>query len=118
MEELANMGTTEIFGAAGGLSIVLIAVLNALKKAGMPKRFTPLVAVLLGATLGVVASLIGAVPSLEAWQAAIAGIGVGGTSTVLYSVHREIRKSNSPDDTGFRGDAEDTKPDVPDVPKE
>jgi len=89
------MDITNIFGAAGGAAILLTGLLAALRKAGVPTRFIPLIGLTLGAILGIVVSSTGLVPDLALWQAIVSGVAVAGTSGgVVYAVPKELFKES------------------------
>ncbi|RLE41018.1 hypothetical protein DRJ16_06760 [Candidatus Woesearchaeota archaeon] len=77
----------DVFGAGGIVAVVIPFIVQLIKKAGLPKRFAPLVALLIGAACGAGSQMLGLV-DMSMIQAVLAGIAVGGTSTGLYDLSK------------------------------
>lgn len=82
----------DIFGTAGIAAAVIPVIVNQLKKLSfIGTKLAPVVAFVVGAILGLVADLIGMTPDLSLLQSILAGIAIGGTSTGLYDLQKQLR---------------------------
>jgi hypothetical protein len=82
---------TDIFGLAGGLAMIIPFVIGALKKyANLSTSICPVVAFALGVVGGVAVHFLHLAPGLSLWQTVAAGIAVGGTSTGLYDIKKQL----------------------------
>ena len=81
----------DIFGTAGILAVVIPVIVNFLKKIPViGDTWAPAVAFILGALFGIAAFYLKMTASLTLWQAILAGIAVGGTSTGLYDLQKQV----------------------------
>ena len=75
----------------GGISVGVRIVVSALKLAGLPKRYAPLTAVILGA----IAGGLGGQATGADWYVSVAlGILAGGAAVGLYEIGRQATKQH------------------------
>ena len=80
--------------ASSVLAFAIPFIIGLLKKfAKLSTKVAPIVAFALGAVLGVVAHLVGLVPDLSLIQTIVLGVAIGGTSTGLYDVKKQLTKT-------------------------
>ena len=75
-------GTSELILASTAGSVVIVPLVAALKKAGVPSKFAPLAAILTGLVVGVVYALT--TGSIALWEGIVAGILSGATASGIY----------------------------------
>jgi hypothetical protein len=75
-------GTSELIIASTAGSVVIVPIVAALKKAGVPSKFAPLASVLVGLAAGLVYALT--TGNLPLWEGIVAGILSGATASGLY----------------------------------
>lgn len=82
----------DIFGISGIAALIIPLLIQQIKKLKIVgSKNAPLVALLLGIIFGIIAKVNGLTGEMTMIQAVIAGIGVGGASTGLYSLtHKTI----------------------------
>lgn len=81
----------DVFGVGGALALGIPFAIGALKKyAKLGTGWCPIVAFLLGAVGGILAHLLKMDGAMTAFQATLAGIAIGGTSTGLYDLKKQI----------------------------
>ena len=73
----------------GGITVGVRILVSALKQAGLPKRFAPLTAVVLGAIAG---SVGGNVTGADWYADLVLGILAGGAAVGLYEIGRQATK--------------------------
>ena len=73
----------------GGITVGVRILVSALKQAGLPKRFAPLTAVLLGAVAG---SMGGYLNGTDWYTSLALGILAGGAAVGLYEIGRQATK--------------------------
>ena len=82
------MTGTELAGL-GGITVGLRILVSALKQAGLPKRFAPVTAVVLGAIAG---SAGGNISGADWFTSLVLGILAGGAAVGLYEIGRQATK--------------------------
>lgn len=81
--------------ASSVLAFAIPFIIGLLKKfVKLSTKAAPLVAFVLGAVLGIVAHLVGLVPDLSLVQAVVLGVAIGGTSTGLYDIKKQLTKTS------------------------
>ena len=73
----------------GGITVGVRILVSALKQAGLPKRFAPITAVVLGAIAG---SIGGNVTGADWYAGLVLGILAGGAAVGLYEIGRQATK--------------------------
>ena len=74
----------------GAITVGVRILVSALKQAGLPKRFAPLTAVILGAIAG---SVGGNLTGADWYTGVVLGILAGGAAVGLYEIGRQAAKS-------------------------
>ena len=73
----------------GGITVGVRILVSALKQAGLPKRFAPITAVVLGAIAG---SIGGNMSGADWYTGLVLGILAGGAAVGLYEIGRQATK--------------------------
>jgi hypothetical protein len=81
----------DVFAAGGALAVAIPFIVNFIKNKLGGSKFAPAVAFVLGIIGGLLAKVTGFVPDgMTMFQAILAGIAVGGTSTGLYDFTKKL----------------------------